>query len=315
MILAATTANATLYETPMGYIDSETNMIHFTTGVSAGESGPVLGETRIIGGIYNPVTRLPIGEPVILDPADYITMRTLGESDWQVVGRGEDAADQWRIATQNMNNGMNGNIWITIGANADRSSIDVWGRTIDVAAFQQNITAINPDNQRIVNQEATRLAVEQAYHAEFGTVIESTGDANTYNFNSGNTRIVNDIYSQAAAAHVAGYDGTGLTVTTNIRSLADVGRIAPGATRAFHMNDNGVPLNVDIATVTNSSDTITFDASNSRRNAQNAAGTALICDKFETVNGSNLTEHVNMNMDDDGLINISDALSPTDWVR
>ena len=47
MVLAATTANATLYETPMGYIDSETNMIHFTSGVSAGVSGPVTIETPI----------------------------------------------------------------------------------------------------------------------------------------------------------------------------------------------------------------------------------------------------------------------------
>ena len=110
MVLAmSATADAARYETGIGYIDSITNMYHYNDPMF-GEDHPAIGIYPLADGTeYDSATRRLVGEAVTVDPTDYVEMDTLTDSDWQVVGYGENAADQWRIATQNMNNGMNGN--------------------------------------------------------------------------------------------------------------------------------------------------------------------------------------------------------------
>ena len=185
------------------------------------------------------------------------------------------------------------------------------GLTFDITPYKQNITAINPINQRIVNQETMRLAIEQAYNAVFSEFEEATADGTaeramldqqSYKFGQNELYVdTRSILSQAQTAHADGYTGEGLDLTVHVATLAEVGRIAPDATRGFHM--------MDAATVAKSSDTITFDDGDRRLNAQNAAGTALVWDKFDTASGSSIETHVDNNMTN-GLINITGALAP-----
>ena len=318
MVLAmSATADARRIETSIGYIDTDTN-IHYQLGTPI----PIVltddqdqWPRTPDGGTYNPYTRTLVGEQV--GESHDSTMPTLSDSDWQVVGSGDSAADQWRIASQNMSDGMSGNVWITINPNADLTRVNVFGRTINVKKFRDRLTGgtplvpINAENRTIVRQEATRVAVEQAYHEVFGTVVEATTDGTaeramldqqSYKFGQNAQYVDTDsILSQAQAAHADGYTGQGLDITVNPANLGEVGRIAPDATRRVHMMDS--------ATVAKSNDTIMFDAGNSRVNAQNAAGTALIWDKFDNVNGSVIEDHVDDHMTN-GLINISGALAP-----
>jgi len=131
---------------------------------------------------------------------------------------------------------------------------------------------------------------------------------------------------RAAIARAANnVDGSGHTIETNnahgelmaglLPNNNDVGisaKVAPGATVITHTDLSDLSSTV---TKDRTNESIRFDSNSATRNAKNASGTALVWEKFDNVAKAQLMEHIDDNIDQNGVISIQRALSPSGTIR